>query len=246
MTHPHALPPLKVSQKARDAAADLWRGYIGANPKSHTAKEIAAGNMDHHPVARAFARFERDLSAPSGEGDARAIANTIALITDPSSETQALWHAIAFDAATMALASTATKLAEAQSGIYATDMRRRAIAAESRLAQAVAALTEITAMKTAWSDASVVAASTLAQIRGAPAMLTTDDVVADLASLKAERDALNARIALFEEGARKAAYDASMRGQLIAINERRVGEGKRQISMAEFNSGILMDDPDGQ
>lgn len=66
-----------------------------------------------------------------------------------------------------------------------------------------------------------------------------------LSSLKAERDALNARIALIEKAEQKAAYDACMQIQLLAINDERRREGKRQISMAEFVSGLLMDEHEG-
>lgn len=65
---------------------------------------------------------------------------------------------------------------------------------------------------------------------------------AGLHKLKAERDALNERIALIEEGVRKAAYDTSMREQLIRVNDSRKAVDKRQITMAEFCSGILMDE----
>lgn len=64
---------------------------------------------------------------------------------------------------------------------------------------------------------------------------------ADLHKLKADHAALSAHIALIEDGVRKAAYDASMQEQLIRVNGSRVAEGKRQISMAEFCSGVLMD-----
>lgn len=63
----------------------------------------------------------------------------------------------------------------------------------------------------------------------------------DIASLKAERQALDDRIALLEAGVKKAAYDAEMKRQLLTINEHRLANGKRQISKAEFASGILVE-----
>lgn len=63
-----------------------------------------------------------------------------------------------------------------------------------------------------------------------------------LSQLKAERDALNERIAIIEKAEQKAAYDACYQRQLIATNEDRLSKGKRQISMAEFSSGILLED----
>lgn len=66
-----------------------------------------------------------------------------------------------------------------------------------------------------------------------------------LTMLKAERDALNDRIKLIEDGERKAAYDAHMQAQHLAVNEARVAAGKRQISSSEFYSGILMDEEEG-
>lgn len=64
----------------------------------------------------------------------------------------------------------------------------------------------------------------------------------DLATLITERDALNHQIKLIEEGVRKGAEAASYSSQLITINEQRKAEGKRQISRAEFSSGLLMDE----
>lgn len=66
-----------------------------------------------------------------------------------------------------------------------------------------------------------------------------------LTMLKAERDALNDRIKLIEEGERKAAYDASMQAQHLAVNEARVAAGKRQITAGEFYNGILADEAEG-
>ena len=63
-----------------------------------------------------------------------------------------------------------------------------------------------------------------------------------LINLKAQRDALNNRIKLVEDGIRKAAYDVSMAEQHLAHNERRLAEGKRQRSAGEFSSGILDED----
>lgn len=167
MTHPHALPPLKVSQKARDAAADLWRGYIGANPKSHTAKEIAAGNMDHHPVARAFARFERDLTAPSSAGDVELERYGIAWAgwDRPISKPMADGYWTPWHVAAAALASTATKLAEVEADNRVltnsrdTSMRIAAkrdaesLVLAQRLAQAVGALRAVSAIRPSnWDD----------------------------------------------------------------------------------------------
>ncbi len=58
-----------------------------------------------------------------------------------------------------------------------------------------------------------------------------------LIALKAQRDALNVEIGLVEDGIRKAAYDASIAGQLVTINDARRGEGKPALSMAGFLSG---------
>lgn len=66
-----------------------------------------------------------------------------------------------------------------------------------------------------------------------------------LSRLKAERDALNNRIALIEKAEQKAHYDACTQIQLLAINDERRREGKRQISKAEFASGLLMDEHEG-
>ena len=67
-----------------------------------------------------------------------------------------------------------------------------------------------------------------------------------LAALKAERDRLNDQIKLIEDGERKAAYDAYMRAQHLAVNEARVAAGKRQITSGEFCSGILADEGEGE
>ncbi|RYD68375.1 MAG: hypothetical protein EOP58_00720 [Sphingomonadales bacterium] len=66
-----------------------------------------------------------------------------------------------------------------------------------------------------------------------------------LAALKVERDRLNDQIKLIEEGERKAAYDACMRAQHLAVNEARVAAGNRQITSGEFHSGILADEGEG-
>ncbi len=66
-----------------------------------------------------------------------------------------------------------------------------------------------------------------------------------LAALKAERDRLNDQIKLIEEGERKAAYDACMRAQHLAVNEARVAAGNRQITADEFSSGILYNEAEG-
>lgn len=63
-----------------------------------------------------------------------------------------------------------------------------------------------------------------------------------LINLKAQRDALNNRIKLVEDGIRKAAYDACMAEQHLRHNERRLAEGKRQLSSGEFAAGIFDED----
>ena len=63
----------------------------------------------------------------------------------------------------------------------------------------------------------------------------------ELAQLKAERDALNARIVLIEDGQRKAAYDFSMHNQLIAVNEGRIEAGKRPLTISQFLAGVCND-----
>ena len=68
--------------------------------------------------------------------------------------------------------------------------------------------------------------------------------VLGLAALYAERDALTARIKLIEDGVRRAAYDASMRGQLVVVNEARLARGKRCLTMVEFASGCFADEED--
>ena len=60
----------------------------------------------------------------------------------------------------------------------------------------------------------------------------------ELSALIEERDALNHRIKLIEAGVTKAAYDACMIQQHLACNERRLAEGKRQVSAGEFASGL--------
>lgn len=62
---------------------------------------------------------------------------------------------------------------------------------------------------------------------------------ADLAALKAERDAINDQIALIEQGIKTAAYDAEYQRQLIDLNEARIAQGKRQLTKDEFWSGIV-------
>lgn len=64
----------------------------------------------------------------------------------------------------------------------------------------------------------------------------------DLSALIAERDALNARIALMEEGIRKAAYDASMCQQLVTVNENRECLGKAKLTMGQFVSGCFVEE----
>lgn len=78
---------------------------------------------------------------------------------------------------------------------------------------------------------------------GAQTTRTKDmnDISQRLASKIAARDALNDEIALIEQGIRKAAYDSSMSAQLISVNESRLRDGKRQMSMSEFLSGVFDD-----
>lgn len=64
----------------------------------------------------------------------------------------------------------------------------------------------------------------------------------DLPTLIAQRDALNHRIKLIEDGIRKAAYDACMTEQHLHCNERRLAEGRRQVSAGEFSSGLFEED----
>lgn len=65
---------------------------------------------------------------------------------------------------------------------------------------------------------------------------------ADLSTLIAKRDALNHQIKLIEDGIKKAAYDACMAEQHLRHNERRLAEGKRQLSTGEFAAGIFDED----
>lgn len=60
-----------------------------------------------------------------------------------------------------------------------------------------------------------------------------------LAALKAKRDALNAEIALIEVGIQRAAYDACLVEQYLRFNERRLAEGKRQLSASEYAAGVF-------
>ena len=60
-----------------------------------------------------------------------------------------------------------------------------------------------------------------------------------LTQLKAQRDALNDEILLIEKAIGKAAYDACMQEQLLAFNERRIEQGKRQVTASEYSSGLL-------
>ena len=132
MTHqPHPLP-LKVSQKAREAAA---RHY-----PEHLWKQSARDDL-----AQAFAQFERDLTAPSGDGDVEAhIAKLREMAEDMLYDIVPSVRAVMICAADL-LASTATKLAEVERNLDRAingidHHNKRAEAAESRLAQAVAAL----------------------------------------------------------------------------------------------------------
>lgn len=61
---------------------------------------------------------------------------------------------------------------------------------------------------------------------------------ANLARLKAERDALDAEIKLVEEGIRVASDRACYREQLIGANDRRATEGKRPMTEGEFFAGF--------
>ena len=63
-----------------------------------------------------------------------------------------------------------------------------------------------------------------------------------LADLKARRDALDAEIKLIEDGIRKGAEEACYSEQHIAGNERRLAEGKRQLTAGEYMSGMFMDE----
>jgi hypothetical protein len=60
-----------------------------------------------------------------------------------------------------------------------------------------------------------------------------------LSRLKDERDALNAEIALIEQGIRQAAYDTCMAEQLIRINEVRESAGKPRLTMTQFCAGVV-------
>lgn len=60
----------------------------------------------------------------------------------------------------------------------------------------------------------------------------------NLRELKAQRDALNDRIRLIEDGIRNAAYDAHMNNQLIVVNDSRAREGKEPLTMTQWCSGV--------
>lgn len=68
---------------------------------------------------------------------------------------------------------------------------------------------------------------------------TTDST--ELGELIRQRDDLNVRIKLMEDGIRKAKYDACMLEQHLNINESRKAKGLRQISQDEFHTGIIYD-----
>lgn len=63
----------------------------------------------------------------------------------------------------------------------------------------------------------------------------------ELTALKAQRDAITARIELIEKGVKKAAYDAEMNRQLVLVNEARVEQGKPPLTMSQFASGCFTD-----
>lgn len=139
--------PLKVSQKARDAAADHFKRSPYPSVQFY-AEEVRAGRKDDDSALLALARFERDLTAPSGEGDVDPwlVQQLLAWPrrVDPEKTTNIEYL---MKTAAAALASTATKLAEVERELHKeTELRKMAEqvgdARASRLAQAVAALTE--------------------------------------------------------------------------------------------------------
>jgi hypothetical protein len=64
----------------------------------------------------------------------------------------------------------------------------------------------------------------------------------NLSELKGQRDALDVRISLIERGIEKAAYDAGIRKQLLAINDSLKEEGKAPLTMGQFFAGMEEDD----
>ena len=64
-------------------------------------------------------------------------------------------------------------------------------------------------------------------------------MTSNLFELITQRDALSHRIKIIESGIKKAAYDASMTEQHLNCNERRIAEGKRQVSAGEFSAGLF-------
>lgn len=58
-----------------------------------------------------------------------------------------------------------------------------------------------------------------------------------LAYLKNKRDALNSEITLMEQGISKAAYDGSIRSQLLTINEARRERGEAPLTLTQFMAG---------
>lgn len=63
------------------------------------------------------------------------------------------------------------------------------------------------------------------------------DTQPELPALKAERDALNDRIALIEKGIERAAYDANLAWQLSVVNDVRERDGEPKLTMSQFLAG---------
>lgn len=56
----------------------------------------------------------------------------------------------------------------------------------------------------------------------------------ELATLKAQRAALDDQINLIESGIEKAAYEANLAWQLSLVNDQRIAAGKPPLSMSAF------------
>ncbi|KKC25790.1 hypothetical protein [Sphingomonas sp. SRS2] len=120
MTDPQALPPLKVSQKARDAAADLVAEQFGL---ATVPVQIRAGEDDAHPAVEAFARFEHELQSPANikSVNPEALASAVSELRAWGDSGRLLdeienWAGFGENVSLVlkALASTATKLAEVE------------------------------------------------------------------------------------------------------------------------------------